>query len=373
MKCPGTDIMQAYIDCELELAMRKDVESHVSSCSKCLEILDRLKENDNFAFGRMNNYKEFWQNYNFQPSDRAVSKRISKDLPAKKKGEWGFMKKYKKVISAACAALVITTCVAVQPVRSAIASTLSIFRVENVKGLSVSIDDIRDIQAKIAGHEEEIDMDKLGKIKSSGGKTREITADEAAELSDLKVMFPSALADKTPRITTVEAESMEFTLNVENANRMLELFGGKELLPSGVDGKTFIMNFPRQVNLSYRMEDEKSRINIMQTKAPEIIVPDGIDVDEIYNSMVELPLLPDDLQQKLKSIKDWKNTLYIPVVEGETEEVDVNGVKGYLRSSEKAGKGNVYSSLTWFSDGTIYMVSGNVDRDEIINTAESMR
>ena len=87
--------------------------------------------------------------------------------------------------------------------------------------------------------------------------------------------------------------------------------------PAEVDGKTFRIDFSRQVMLSYNIEGKKN-IGLTEIKAPEISVPQGVDVDALYASLVELPVLPENMQKQLKSIKDWKSTLYIPVMEKDT-------------------------------------------------------
>lgn len=371
MKCPDTGILQAYIDCELEIEQKKDVENHISTCTKCSAAYNQLKDNDDFTFTKIKNYRQYCEENLIPPSVPARAENHKLNKLVSTKGVIDFMTKYKKFVAAACVALALTACITVQPVRSAIAGTLSIFRVENVKGINISLQDLRDIQTKIEMKESEINMDNLGKVKLDGGKKRSASVEEAESIPDFTVALPASLADTKPNVDIIEPATVSFTLAVDNVNSVLKSFGSTKLLPKSVDGKAFSANFSSQVYMNYKMNDRQ--IAVTQLKTPEIIVPDGVNVDEIYSSLVELPILPNNLQTQLKSIKDWKNTLYIPVVESEMEEVDINGAKGYVSSDTNPESNSIRSRVIWYNKGVIYTVSGNISKDEILTIAKSMR
>lgn len=371
MKCPDTGILQAYIDGELEIEQKKAVENHISMCTECSDAYNELKNNDDFAFAKMKNYRQYFEDNLIPRSVPARAEKQKKSKPFSTKGVFDFMTKYKKLAAAACVVIAVTTCITVQPVRSAIAGTLSIFRVENVKGINISLQDLQDIQKKIEMKEAEINMDDLGKVKLDGGKRRSASVEEVKSIPDFTVALPSSLADIKPNVDIIEPATVSFALAVENFNSVLKSFGATRLLPESVDGKTFSANFSSRVFMNYKMNDRQ--ITVTQLKAPEIIVPDGVDVDEIYSSLVELPILPKDLQTQLKSIKDWKNTLYIPVVEAEMEEVAINGAKGYVSSDTNRENNTVRSRVIWYNKGIIYTINGNISKDEILTIAQSMR
>lgn len=287
------------------------------------------------------------------------------------KGVINNMLKSRKFASAACVALIVTVCITVQPVKAAIASALSIFRVENVKGITVTLEDMQQIQSKLSSGQGEISLDKMGSIKMEGGKKRTSSREDVKKLSDIAVTFPSALSGEIPSINIVEPRSVDFTLNAKNVNQIMKSFGATKLLPDNIDGKTFKIDFASLVKVNYRVNDKL--IEIAQTKAPQITVPEGVNVDEVYNAVVEMPIIPEDLQAQLKSIKDWKNTIYIPVVESKMSEVDINGVKGYMASDKSNSANTPQWQVIWYNKGIIYTVSGNIDSNEILNIARSMK
>jgi anti-sigma factor RsiW len=76
MKCPDSGTIQAYIDGELDIKNKKEVENHIINCNDCTHLYKSLKSNDDFVFEKMTSYK----NYNeaqffktgkgFSPPDR---------------------------------------------------------------------------------------------------------------------------------------------------------------------------------------------------------------------------------------------------------------------------------------------------------------
>lgn len=371
MKCPDTGALQAFIDCELEIDARKDIEAHIAACKKCCDEVMSLKATDDFAFSKIKAYKQHFEDFPMHcpipPSLEPNEYHKSLSL----KGVLKNMQKYKKIVAAACAAVVLATSIAVPPVRSAIASTLSIFRVENVKGINISLTDLQEIQKKIAANQSEIDMEKLGKISVKGGDRSTITIEEAKKLQGLQVQFPADYSSVKPSISLTEASSIDFTLNVDNINQALKMFQSKKLFPKAVDGKTIRASFPPMVTLNYN--NDKNSFSINQVKSPEITVPEGVNVDEIYEILVDLPLLPQNLQKQLKGIKDWKNTVYIPVVEDKMQEIDINGSKGYIASDYNSFNQRTYTTLIWYNKEVILTINGNISKEQTIDIAKSMR
>jgi len=110
---------------------------------------------------------------------------------------------------------------------------------------------------------------------------------------------------------------------------------------------------------------------LIETTSPGIEVPDGVDADQLFNTVVELPIFPDELKSRLKSIKDWKSTLYVPLVEP-MKEIDINGVKTFICSSG-AGTMPVSSQAIWMNNGIIYGVTGNIGEADLIDFIKSLK
>lgn len=150
----------------LDISVKKDVEKHIKSCEKCSEAYDSLKKSDDFAFGKLADYRQFCEE-NYMPDFRKQDAMTldSRECSGKKpdtvvmtmsKGVKGFMFKYRKIAAVVCLVATITMCATVQPVKAFISDALSIFRVENIKGFKVSFADMEEIRKKLAQKEEEI-------------------------------------------------------------------------------------------------------------------------------------------------------------------------------------------------------------------------
>lgn len=281
------------------------------------------------------------------------------------------MLKNRKFIAATCAVLLVAACINVQTVNAAISDALSIFRVQNLKGITITLEDIQQIQNKLSRGQGEISLDKMGSVKMEGGQERASSQEDLKKLKDINVAFPSNLDQVIPSVNIIEPASMDFTLDAENVNQIMKSYGATKLLPDNIDGKTFKIDFASKVTMDYSINGKN--IRIMQTKSPEITVPEGVNIDEIYNAVVDMPIIPQKLQSQLKSIKDWKNTLYIPVVESEMTEVDINGAKGYISKDYGDSEDTLESAIIWYNKGVIYVVSGKADNEEIIKVAKSMK
>lgn len=281
------------------------------------------------------------------------------------------MLKKRKFVAAACAVLLLTACITVKPVQAAITSALSIFRVENVQGITITLEDMRQIHDKLSNGQGEISIDHMGSVEIQGGEDRVSSLEDVKNLPDFAPAFPSALSDTVPNIHVVEPASIDFTLHAKNVNQIMKSYGATKLLPDNIDGKTFRINLASQVTMNYSINDKS--VMIMQTKSPEITVPEGVNVDEVYHAVIEMPIIPPNLQSQLKSIKDWKNTLYIPVVDPKMAEVDINGAKGYMTMDYGDSEDAHESAVIWYNKGVIYAVSGRIESNEILKIARSMR
>lgn len=281
------------------------------------------------------------------------------------------MLKNKKTTALICTAILAVAIINGQTVNAAISKTLSIFRVQDLKGVTVTLDDIQQIQSKLSTGQGEINLEKMGNIKVQGGQKKVSSKEDVKNITDVTVAFPSVLDGVVPSVNVVEPTAIEFTLKAENVNEIMKSYGATKLLPANIDGKTFKIDFASQVTMNYSINNKP--ITIMETKSPEITVPDDVDIDAVYDAVVEMPIIPQRLQSQLKSMKDWKSTLYIPVIESEMTEVNINGAKGYMSKDYGNSEENSESAVIWYYKGIIYVVSGQVDSAELLKIAKSVK
>ncbi len=373
MKCPSIDIIQTYIDGELGNAQKNEFENHLLKCDKCSLQYKELKNGNDFMSDVIGEYKNYMEE-NIVPQIKPFNpaKAAMKKEDSKKPGRiTAFTVKYKKIAAIAAAVAFVTSYTTIQPVRAAVSDMLSIFRAESLTGINFTINDIDSIQKQLQSKAPEIDLKSMGKISVKGGEQKRASLSEATALQDFKIQFPGILKDSTPEISITDPMSVAFNMSASKVNTIMKSFGATKLLPENITGKAFELKTPLVVNTSYHINGKI--FNIIQTRAPQIIIPDGVNADEIYEAMVGLPILPDSIQKQFKAVKDWRNTLFIPVVENKTEEVDLNGVKGYLYPRLDNNNDSSQAAIIWSDGGIIRGITGDLSRDELLNLAKSMR
>lgn len=389
MKCPTTGMLQSMLDGEMDIGLKKQMEQHLVQCPSCKDTFDALKENDDLVFAGIQPYKEYFEGGNDDPvirrpggnprnvgTLRHTGKRGNTGKNRNTKG-WSIMlnwiRKNHKLVTAACLTLVLLVCVTVQPIRAAISSALTIFRVEKIKGISLTMEDIQEIQDQINRKNPDINIDQLGRMQMSGGETRQSSLSEAAIPDDFKLLVPKSLIGSESEVTQVDPARVEFTLKADAVNELMKSFGATKLLPESIDGKTVAVDMARQVNIVW--QTDQGFIQLTETAKPSLEVPADVDVDQIHDALLELPILPDNLKNQLMGITDWKNTLYIPVVGEISEEVTINGQTAWIYSTGTADgedpDANFRSSLVMILDNTICALSGDLEKAELIALAQS--
>jgi len=362
MKCLNEGTIQAYIDGELNDIEVKEVEMHLFQCERCEEIYKGLNSANCFVMEKMEHYKKEFNIPQIKTGNMNIEVKS-------KKGAFKDMKKYKNIAIAACAAIVLTTCFSVTPIRAAVLDAVSIFRAKDIKSVNISLEDIEKLQKGLENHLADINLDKIGKVNFQGGEQQNVLSmDEAKKAMPFIVLTPKNISEKNvERIFIDKPAKIDFTLNVDNVNQILKSLGGKKVFPKELDGKTFSLNLAGTINIDYKDAANNKNINIMETKAPELLAPAEANVDEIFNALSELSVLPPQMQKQLKSMKDWKNTLYIPNVGNQLEEMNIDGMKAI-----GCFEGNT-SSILVLKDDLIVGINGNVNKNEIIEIVKSLR
>ncbi len=91
---------------------------------------------------------------------------------------------------------------------------------------------------------------------------------------------------------------------------------------------------------------------LIQLKSPTVQVPGEVDVLALRKQAIEAGVragvIPQSLAAQLLAITDL-NTLPVPVVQGQSSQVTVDGAQGTLISGKEG-----HLALIWFKDGVLY-------------------
>ena len=385
--CYDEGILQAYLDGELDELTLKNIEEHVKTCSTCRKKLEELKLVNEFTANALKtsdiDLNEAWMAFN-EKLDNENNKR---------KGVVSLFTKYKKAIAAALIVAFIAASAFSPPLKNAEAKLLNLLRLNKMQVITITPEDITQIQNQF--HDKGIknmSLKDYGEIiKDGSSEGRQISPDELDKVkSELgyEIKLPADENFEIKHAYTSKIEGLEFILKVDKINELIKTFGGTHLFPKELDRKPIIINFGKAIDMDLqRKGSEKVQVVLNIVKTPEIVVPEGVDVDKVIDALVNLPFLPENIKRQIASVTDWKETLPIPMGTSdntEIKEITIRGNKGIL-IVEKSGP--YFVTLGWIENGVMYNLTiwpnptgdkqNSLVKEEAINTlmqiANSMR
>lgn len=368
--CCDEGKLQAYLDNALGEEEQKEIEKHLASCIPCQQKLEVLRNNQSLVHECLGKYQRGIDKTSFD-SEKAWVHFQSHHTAVKENRKEGIRmnKRFKKWTSVASVAVILIGSLSFSSVRSAAAELLTIFRADKVQTIAFNEQDMYDFSQKIRDGVGEIDLEEMGKINvSNETEYKEITREEALSESKFAVKLPDeSIKGWEDDFSKVTGTTIDFTLDVKKANEMLTALGSNHLLPQEIDNKTFSVCIGDSIEANY--SNENDYLDVMQTKTPEIRVPKDVDIIEVRDALLDIPILPASLKKQLRGVTDIEHTLLIPDTNGNTQEVSVNGKQGVFMEDDN---GN-YGGLMWLDDGVIRMINGGkLTLQKSLNIASEM-
>lgn len=368
MKCPDAGYLQAYIDGEIGRVERKQIAIHLEQCQACRELLHemhRLEDwvevaiHESLSANSSNpihiDVDQAWQMFQNNVAARKITTQESwtkvTDQPAK--GRWIQMKKtYSKWLTAAAAVVVIAGSLSIPSVQVAASNFLTMFRMDKTELIRITENDLQEVQQWLdEGGEGGKELSGLGKLEMKGHKREEFKNEQAARKAGIQV----PAAPKGYVVTNVERNSdwqLTFELDTKKTNRFLKKLKSEVAFDDSLDGKEFSLVLPEQVRTEYENNEQEgiNQFSFLKSDAPSLQAPKDVDLDQLRNTVLQLPFIPRNVQKQLASIGNWKETLPIPYAENSGEEIQIDGVKG-LYSQE-----DYHAYVIWQKDGKLYQL-----------------
>ncbi|MBN6187888.1 zf-HC2 domain-containing protein [Aneurinibacillus sp. BA2021] len=349
MKCPGEGFIQAYADGEADREARKAFSSHLQQCAACRRRMEDAKKLDQWTELALQEAMPQAAAHDIKVDTEAAWKRFEKRIQSSavtttRKREGKTMKKpYKKLISGAAAAAIVLGSFTIPQVQAAANSFLSIFRVNQVEMVKLTQADLSEIESWMAQGENGIkEIKGIGKVwidEKDGPQRTERFFTKAEDAQKAGHLVPSA-----PKGYHFEGMDISPTfkihaqLDTEKANALLKQVKATTFFDEKLDNKPFAITVPEMKNYHFTSDDQArkdnpaSQLNYGVADAPEIQVPEDVDMNELRDTLLSLPFIPQNVKQQLAGIKDWQRTLPIPYVtdnEHKMRPVTVQGVKGF--------------------------------------------
>jgi hypothetical protein len=353
MKCPDEGKLLLYLENQLSQEQHQDIANHLSGCAVCAARLTALREDSNFAARKL---QGLWENRDSAPV--AGQQRVWQEIQFDKRGERRM--KIKKFAIAAVFILALGAVGSMPSVRTAAANLLQVFRVEQVDTLTMTPGDIQKIEQAIYSGQGNFDVEDFGSIESIGESgSFKIESQDLAGL-DFAVKAPTLTEEAATSYSLQKTPVIEIRPKVDKVNELLKTLGSTYKLPAALDGQTckFVMG---DALVSTYAEYE-----LTQGPVPAVEVPDGVNVKEVAQAMVALPIWPDNVRNQLESVGDWEHTLLIP--DENPQKVRINGTSGVFLDHAP------FRALIWQEDGILYsLYSQRKDKADLIAIAESLR
>lgn len=368
MSCWDSSILRAYIDRELEPDTVAEIEKHLAECPECAHRYETLINNDRFI---NTVFTEHLDEIHMAEGNKneAWNKLNARIKIQNKRRLFELSTKYRRIAVAAVVAVCLVGSMSFAGVRGAVGEFLSVFRVEKIQTISITPQEMAQIQSAVEKGVGRIDIDKFGSLEVFGKDeaVNDITLAEAEKQVDFKLLAPQGEDYAAPKVNVQKYARKDFTLNVGYVNELITKLGGEKLLPAEIDGKTFSISMSPSVDLTYSTDKGMPLFSLMEMKSPEMAVPGGIEVEPVKDALLGLPFWPEEIKQQLSGINDWEHTMVLPD-DGKGSRVTVRGCQGMFFSNQ-AGQ----TQLIWLEDGVVYCLAGQLSQDKALEIAESMK
>ncbi|QHW31257.1 hypothetical protein GZH47_10565 [Paenibacillus rhizovicinus] len=255
------------------------------------------------------------------------------------------------------------------------ASMINTFRVQHFESVSITESDLNGFREALQDGTvgtRQLDLRLYGEIEQSGGGTeRAVGAEEAGKLAGRPLkLLPGADANA---IAYMPKQEITFKLHPKEINKLLKLLGGKTAFPDEIDNAPIRITVPDSFTMDIRTNQDGSRSSkqFVQLQAPTLDVPDEVDVEQVRQAVLDLPVLPDELRTKLAAIGDWRHTLPVPSMAGESAKTMKIGGNDAIVSTSNNNR-----AIVWLQDGWLYTLNGSLSdypaENDIIKEAEGL-
>jgi hypothetical protein len=386
-------MLRAYLDRELSARQQEELGRHLGECQSCSLTLDQLESDRALASTSM---RALDPAPGRVPTASLAYARMTSGR-ARPRKEDGIPSRLfawlaaapRALPSAAVVAFALAAALAFTPLGTAAQDFIAVFRAQNIQTIKVSPDTLKQIP----------NANDLGTLDMGAEpEVAVVTSAEAAREAGFAVQTPQRLpADFAKKAVVTYWKPMTATYTYDGAK--LAAFWQKKALagqpPAELAGLVVKAQMPATVVQFHGDADTVESVGaaianqgsgqpeptptnksprmivIAQNRGPQIEVPSGTDVAKLRQEMLDRGALPQELSTQLAAITDWQTTVPVPVVNGESREITVNGVKGVL-VTPKSSEGQPGAGVIWQKGGIWYWAFGTVTETELLAAVNSV-
>jgi len=381
--------IRAYLDQELNPVHHENVEDHLETCVACQEMVETTRVRsqqvgeDLFVL----DYNSAEPPLSAEKAHARLTERIS-DSELKEGNMWDNFKSLlprPAWITLAVIALLVVS-LAFAPARAIANTFLGLFRVEQVRVVELSV---QDMPGQLGSSSQfEYIMSNDVHIQERGEPQEVSSPGEASALAGIPVRLPTQIEGQET-LEVLPGGDVTFNIDLEQIRMVLHDIGRADIeLPDSLDGATVFVDIQAGVQAKYGEcefdleEDLESHqppreldcTTFLQIPSPTVSAPPGLDIVQIGEAFLQVTgMSPEEAADFARSV-DWTTTLIIPVPRygSEHEEVQVDGVTGTLIQQYGYKMDDVYL-LIWVKDGILHALSGPGDSTTALKIASSLK
>lgn len=297
-----------------------------------------------------------------------------------------FSKQYRYAWVVVGVIAVLAVALLIPSVRAAANSFLGLFRVQQITLIPVDSGDMPDRLA--ASKQLESLVSDEAKFEDVGEYLVVRDAEQASQLAGIPVRLPAELGEPA-RIEVQPGGKLSMKIDLPRIQAVLEEIGRGDIqLPAEIDGAEVSAEIPVAVQASYgdclytpgEVDPDgppqlpRNCITLLQAASPTINAPPGLDIAKLGQAFLEVMGMPAEKAAEFSQSVDWSNTLVIPVPRniGSFKEVTVDGVPGKL-VWDRYQPGEPQYMLMWVKDGVVYGLTGQGEKEEALQIANSLK
>ena len=381
--------IRAYLDQELNPVHHENVEDHLETCAACQEMVETTRVRSQQVGEDLSvlDYNSAEPPLSAEKAHARLTERIS-DSELKEGNMWDNFKSLlprPAWITLAVIALLVVS-LAFAPARAIANTFLGLFRVEQVRVVELSV---QDMPGQLGSSSQfEYIMSNDVHIQERGEPQEVSSPGEASALAGIPVRLPTQIEGQET-LEVLPGGDVTFNVDLEQIRMVLHDIGRADIeLPDSLDGATVFVDIQAGVQAKYGEcefdleEDLESHqppreldcTTFLQIPSPTVSAPPGLDIVQIGEAFLQVTgMSPEEAADFARSV-DWTTTLIIPVPRygSEHEEVQVDGVTGTLIQQYGYKMDDVYL-LIWVKDGILHALSGPGDSTTALKIASSLK
>ena len=381
--------IRAYLDQELNPVQHENVEDHLETCTACQEMVEttRVRSQQVEEDFSVLDYNSAEPPLSAEKARARLTVRIS-DSDQKEGNMWDNFKSLlprPAWITLAVIALLVVS-LAFAPARAIANTFLGLFRVEQVRVVEISV---QNMPGQLGSSSQfEYIMSNDVHIQERGEPQEVSSPEEASALAGIPIRLPTQIEGQET-LEVLPGGDVTFNVDLEQIRTVLRDIGRADIeLPDSLDGATVFVDIQAGIQAKYGEcefdleEHLKSHqtargldcTTFLQIPSPTVSAPPGLDIVQIGEAFLQVTgMSPEEAADFARSV-DWTTTLIIPVPRygSEHEEVQVDGVTGTLIQQYGYKMDDGYL-LIWVKDGILYALSGPGDSTAALEIASSLK